>query len=367
MSDCIRRRRPAFTLIELLVVIAIIAILIALLVPAVQKVREAAARTQCINNMKQFGLGMHSYHDSNKHLPFWGFDFAVAPTGNKLGNQTQGHSAFTMILPFLDQTTVFESFKQDLSVIDARSWPPSYAVPLGAPPGNPAASVSLNLFLCPSAPPTSVDYQPYFTSQGVPNLGPFVLARSDYSCVRGYHQNFRSSCATSSPVPVSTGTAVEQDYRGVFNFGRMNNGRLEGGKVTMVGITDGTSNTMLIAESAGRHQVYGNGAPVTPNTPGAVGWTLNAAIADYNSAIRIRGHAVNLANAANPLGRDGSCCAVNCTNGNSTAEYQIYSFHSGVANVLRADGTVNGLSASVSSGVVAAMASRAGNDLFSEP
>src|SRR3954454_16731220 len=95
--------RRAFTLIELLVVIAIIAILIALLVPAVQKVREAAARTQCINNLKQIGLACHNYHDANKVMPP-GY-LGPLPREMTLANAGTGQNVSFMpfILPYIDQ------------------------------------------------------------------------------------------------------------------------------------------------------------------------------------------------------------------------------------------------------------------------
>jgi prepilin-type N-terminal cleavage/methylation domain-containing protein len=89
-------RERGFTLIELLVVIAIIAILIALLVPAVQKVRAAAARTQCVNNLKQMGLGMHNFHGAYKVLPYC-----------RTGGHEQDNTWAVILLPFIDQGSYY--------------------------------------------------------------------------------------------------------------------------------------------------------------------------------------------------------------------------------------------------------------------
>src|SRR5438128_5154772 len=103
------RMRSGFTLIELLVVIAIIAILIALLVPAVQKVREAAARTQCTNNLKQIGLAAHSYHDANRRLPpAVSIPWAVVDSASNLQMSGPfGPNWAVYLLPYIEQQNLY--------------------------------------------------------------------------------------------------------------------------------------------------------------------------------------------------------------------------------------------------------------------
>ncbi len=119
MSDCrldLRRRRPAtgFTLVELLVVIAIIGILVALLLPAIQAAREAARRTECINNLKQLGVANHNYHDTFKSLVFrkggtYGNATACGTGGTRLDGNCNRLSGFIPLLPFMEQGSMYQA------------------------------------------------------------------------------------------------------------------------------------------------------------------------------------------------------------------------------------------------------------------
>jgi prepilin-type N-terminal cleavage/methylation domain-containing protein/prepilin-type processing-associated H-X9-DG protein len=128
-------RRSAFTLVELLVVIAIIAILISLLLPAVQKVREAAARLQCENNLKQIGLALHNYHGVYKAFP-------PGVGGPASARFVLRYSAQAYLLPFLEQDNLYRTI--------------NFNMPPVAPPNTFAVAQRVEVFLCPSDPQTAV-------------------------------------------------------------------------------------------------------------------------------------------------------------------------------------------------------------------
>jgi len=117
-------RTRAFTLIELLVVIAIIAVLIALLLPAVQAAREAARRTQCSNNIKQIGLAFYSYHDTHNVFPAGGYGLSMAnlTVANQPGAKAKRMASWgTAILPFLEQSPLYNSINQSLWYIEPQN------------------------------------------------------------------------------------------------------------------------------------------------------------------------------------------------------------------------------------------------------
>lgn len=213
---CIRRnlqRRNAFTLIELLVVIAIIGVLVALLIPAVQKVREAANRAACQNNLKQLGLALQHYHCAHETFP----------PAKVLTSKTL-HGLFPFVFPYIEQMQLYEQY--DFTT----TW--NHPGTNEKSPGGPNQA-KLKTLICPAAPPN--------------REGPNGRGITDYSA---------TAVITSGNNFVTKYPPFDPTFVGVlgFNVGRR-----------IAEVTDGTTCTLMMVEDAGREQIWKMGKCDQPN------------------------------------------------------------------------------------------------------
>jgi len=310
--------RRAFTLIELLVVIAIIAILIGLLLPAVQKVRESAARLQCQNNLKQLGLALHNFESANGVLPASGW--TTAGPGNPAGKFV-GWRALT--LPYIEQENL-----QKLYNFELHWWETTNAV---------AASVPVKTYLCPSVPQRREVTSAVAKSPRPAMTFSNPIAANDYEVLLGVQ-------------PVSINPHVGA---GFYNSGNRFSAMYRNSAVKLVGIGDGTSNTLAIVECAVRPLVYrGRSAQSALANDQGIGW------ADSEGPFSLDGAA-----------SDGSAegCGANCsTPMNAKNDNEPYSFHSGGLNSAFADGHVSFLRSSIPIATLAAMCTANGGETTGE-
>jgi prepilin-type N-terminal cleavage/methylation domain-containing protein/prepilin-type processing-associated H-X9-DG protein len=304
------KARGAFTLIELLVVIAIIAILIGLLLPAVQKVREAAARMQCQNNLKQLGLAMHNHHDSRGFFPY---REGMAPDPLSYGGRKSG---LIELLPYVEQDNLYRLIMAPLTIGTT-----TFAAG-GPEPWNGTYTpwqTNIKTFYCPS-------------DAGEPTAG-----------VR--HTNYMFSSGDSIDLHTSNNQS-----RGM--FGRDHSSRQSRG-FRIADVVDGTSNTIAMGE-----RIRGNGnEPQTRTLHNAGGWftTPNQCLVNFNTATRTwvntSGALGNWAGVRWPDGGMGFgglttnappnsvSCAWNAHDAQNGL-YPMSSRHTGGANVVMGDGSV---------------------------
>jgi prepilin-type N-terminal cleavage/methylation domain-containing protein/prepilin-type processing-associated H-X9-DG protein len=310
LTDSCRNRRRGFTLIELLVVLAIIAVLLGLLLPAVQKVRTAAARIQCGNNLKQIGLACHQHHDTyGMFPPGWVYAPFTVPQGNIIQG---GAGTFTFLLPYLEQDALARVYRWDRR-------------PQG-PENQPVATTQLKVLQCPSAEAnrwvTAVEDPTNYSYGGKGACG-------DYAGVRDIDTRL-----------VDLGLVDRAaDYRGVLTQNCL---------TRLAEITDGASQTILVTECAGRPALWRAGRPVPGIYPTGGVWVSGTLLFGQGSST----------DGATKLGR----CAINCTN-----EREVYSFHPGGANAVFADGSVHFLKADMDIRIFAALVTRAGGEVATVP
>jgi prepilin-type N-terminal cleavage/methylation domain-containing protein len=315
----LRSRRSGFTLIELLVVIAIIAILIGLLLPAVQKVREAAARAKCQNNLKQLGLGLHAYHDANNQLPP-GAQNAVLPVPNPAGNTATilGTSWLVFILPYVEQAPLYALYNFALTYSD-----PVNATGVG--------EKTVPIYYCPSGPSPKQYLDP--------NTNMTQNGSTHYYGVMG-------PAGTTNPTTNTIGTATYSytvgdptangswSAHGMLSHFRTTSGSVSTNRfVRLTDVTDGTSNTLMVGEIS-------------------IFWTVTTPGHQYRSWIRGNnggsGATKNIVNPINSTIYNGS---------NNFNNVSMGSNHTGGCNFANGDGTVRFVRASIDLPVYMASAS----------